>query len=186
MSRHRIVDGYLNGMKLRLREPMWWFPLPLFISASLVMILTAHVISGTNPRTGNPADIITFPSEPRKDSALWMTITQMDEEIVVTTGDRRVFRWHQQVKTMEELAPFIKYLKERVAGEIESAALMKRAFTTQTSAVIAADQRLKFLHVRPLLYALAAAGISQYAFETQNPAAVSELDRSETHEPPAG
>jgi hypothetical protein len=153
----------------RLDENLHWFPVPALLAFGLVLLLTGHILFGTNPRAGNPANIISFPSEPRPDAAIWMSVTPIGDEIVVTTGDRQVFKWRQQVRNAQELGFFVKYLKERVANEIEAAALAKRALKSQTTAVIAADQRLKYLHIRPIIYALAEAGISQYAFETQNP-----------------
>ena len=158
-----------QALKTRLREPLSWYPLPLFVSFALVLILTAHVLGGTNLRLGNPADVITFPSELRPDSAIWMSVSLKGEDVYVTTGDRKVFHWPRNVESMEPLDEFVHYLKERVKGEVASAALQKRAYTTQSSAVIAADQRLTYAHVRPLLHAFAEAGISQYAFETQSP-----------------
>lgn len=152
-----------------LAVPLAWYPYPAAISFFLVLLLTAHVIFGTSSRLGTPSDVITFPSETRKDAAIWISVTPIGKEIVVATADRKVFRWPQEVRGMEPLAPFIKYLKGAVAKEIEAAALQKVVFEHQTTAVIAADQRLKYLHVRPLLYAFAAAGIAEYAFETQNP-----------------
>ena len=159
-----------NAAKLRLREPLWWFPFPIFLSFGLVLLLTAHVLFGTNPRMGHPANVITFPSEARRDSAIWLSVTPIGKEVVVTTGDRRVFRWPLEVHSLDELKPFRAYLREAVARELEVTALANSAFQHQTTVVIAADQRLKYLHVRPLLHAFAEAGISHYAFETQNPA----------------
>jgi hypothetical protein len=150
-------------------EPLAWYPYPAAISFFYVLLLTAHVIFGTTSRLGMPSDVITFPSDTRKDSAIWLSVTPIGKEIVVATADRKVFRWPQEVHGMEPLKPFIAYLKGAVAKEVEAAALQKAAFQHQTTAVIAADQRLKYLHVRPLLYAFAAAGIADYAFETQNP-----------------
>lgn len=152
-----------------LAEPLGWYPYPFAISFFLVLLLTAHVIFGTTSRLGTPSDVITFPSEARKDSALWLSVTPIGKEIVVATADRKVFRWPQEVRDMTPLKPFIAYLKNAIAKEIEAAALRKAVYEHQTTAVIAADQRLKYLHIRPILYAFAAAGISGYAFETQNP-----------------
>lgn len=158
-----------SAVRDRLDENLNWFPMPFFIAFGLVLVLTGHILFGTNPRAGNPANIISFPSEPRKDSAIWLSVTPIDDQIVVTTSDRKVFKWKQQVRTSAELQPFVQYLKQRVAGEIEAAALAKQGLRKQVTTVIAADQRLKYLHVRPIVYALAEAGISLYAFETQNP-----------------
>lgn len=158
-----------TAVRDRLDENPQWFPIPAFIAFGLVIVLTGHILFGTNPRAGNPANIISFPSEARPDAAIWMSVTPIGDDIVVTTSDRKVFKWRQQVRNAEELGQFVGYLKARVAEEIQAAAMAKRALKTQTNAVIAADQRLKYVHIRPIIYALAQAGISQYAFETQNP-----------------
>jgi hypothetical protein len=155
--------------KTRLRAPLWWFPAPILISCGLALVLTSHTLLGTNPRTGNPADVLTFPGEEQKDSAVWLSMTPMGKDVVVTTNDRQIFRWPQDTRDMTPLRPFVEYLKRRTAVEISGAALSGRSSPEQTTAVIAADQRLKFLHVRPVLYAFAEAGITQYAFETQSP-----------------
>lgn len=162
-------DTTFAALKARLREPLGWFPLPFFIASVLVLVLTGHVLSGTNPRVGNPADVITLPAEARPDSAIWLSVSVQDDQVYVTTGDRKVFHWARDVARLDELDDFVGYLKQRVKGEIAAAALMQRAEATQVSAVIAADQRLTYAHIRPLLHAFAAAGISQYAFETQSP-----------------
>jgi hypothetical protein len=167
--------------KERLREPIWWFPFPLFIGIGLALLLTAHVLFGSSPRIGHPADIITFPSETKPDGAIWLSMTPIGDEIVVTTGDRKVFRWPQSARTLDELKGLRAYLKSVVAREIEAAALVGKAYEHQTRAVIAADQRLKFFHVRPLLYAFAEAGITHYAFETQNPRVALDAGAPATH-----
>lgn len=165
----------LQALHGRLLEHLDWYPYPVFLSVLLVLVLTAHLLSGTNPRMGNPADIISFAAEQHQDSSLWMTVTPINGDIVVTTGDRQVFRWSQSLATADGASArgfkeFLAYLRRRVNTEIAAAALLKRAMYTQTMAVVAADQRLKFLHLRPVLYAFAQAGITQYAFETLKPA----------------
>lgn len=165
--RPRLWQDAIKAQVERLHEPLWWFPFPLIISFALVLLLTAHVFGGTNPRMGNPATVVSFPADLRRDSAIWLSVTPIDGEIVVTTGDRKVFRYPQDIADLEPLKKLRAYLKEAVRREVEGAALGSEAYQHQTSVVIAADQRLKYLHVRPILYALAEAGISQYAFETQ-------------------
>lgn len=167
--RTRYWETCIAGAKDRLREVIWWFPFPLLISFGLVLLLTAHIVFGTNPRAGSPADVIPLPAKAQQDSALWFSVTPIDDDIVVTTGDRKVFRWPQDVRGMKELQPFVAFLKQRAADEITSAVLAGQVRLSQSQAVIAADQRLRFVHIRPILYALAEAGISLYAFETQNP-----------------
>lgn len=175
-SKPKLWAERTNAVKDRLNADLHWFPIPMFIAFGLVLVLTGHILFGTNPRAGNPANIISFPSETRKDAAIWLSVTPIGDDIVVTTSDRKVFRWRQQARTTAELGMFVSYLKKRVADEIEGAALAKKALKTQASAVIAADQRLKYLHIRPIIYAFAEAGISHYAFETQNPVVAARAD----------
>lgn len=179
--RGRYWVDRMAAVKERLRQPLWWYPFPVILSFGLALVLMAHVMVGANPRAGNPADIIAFPAEPQKDGPLWLSVTPIGEDIVVTTGDRKVFRWRQDVRNLAPLAEFTAYLKERAARAVSAAVLAQEVRIDQTRFVIAADQRLKFLHVRPILYAFAAAGISQYAFETQNPVVAEAEGHGEGH-----
>lgn len=184
-GRHTWRESY-NDAKERLRTPLWWYPFPMLLSFALVLLLTGHALIGTNPRMGNPASIVTFAAESRRDSPIWLSVTPIGDEIVVTTGDRKVFRWPQDKADGKALEPLRAYLKRAAAREVESAALVKAAAAHQTTAVIAADQRLKYLHVRPLLYAFAEAGIARYAFETLNPQLAQDTHESVTpvsHDP---
>ena len=150
----------------RLSEPLWWYPYPFLLTAALVLLLTAHLVLATNPRMGHPASLINFPSQVRPDSAVWFSMSPIGPDIVITTNDRRVFRWRQDSVSTTAMQPFVEYLRHRVEGEIAAAALLKRVQDSQTTTVIAADQRLRYLHLRPVIAALAEVGITSYALET--------------------
>jgi hypothetical protein len=158
-------DAYVATQQ-RLSEPLWWFPYPILIAIGMVLILTGHLVFAINPRMGHPASLINFPAQMRPDSAIWFSMTPIDHDIVITTNDRLIFRWPQDLTPAQTTQPFVAYLRRRVAIEIDSAALLKRAPNTPLTVVIAADQRLKYLHLRPVIAALAEAGITSYAFET--------------------
>lgn len=153
----------------RLREPLWWIPFPALIGLGLVIVLLTHVALNTNSRMGNPADILAFPAAPHPESAIWLSVTPIGDDIVVTTSDRQVFRWRQDVRTVADIKPLVDYLRQMVRTEIEGAALMNTMSAGKSRAVIAADQKLKYLHIRPIIYALAEAGIARYGFETLSP-----------------
>ena len=169
--------------KERFRQPLAWFPFPFLISTGLSLILTAHLAFSSNPRMGNPAEVITFPSTHQKDTAIWFSVTPIGRDILITTNDRKVFRWSQKIRSDSELQAFTEYLRHRVQQEINSSALMAKIFRTQIEAVIAGDQRLKFVHIRPILHALAQAGISNYSFETLNPALSQNSNHSHVRSP---
>jgi hypothetical protein len=155
--------------KARLRTPLWWYPFPAVIAFGLITLLTAHLTLSTSVRMGHPTTLLSFPSEPRADGAIWFSVTPIGNDIVVASASRRVFRWPQNARNTEAAAAFIDWLRQRAQQEIEAAALLNRAHPVQATAVIAADQTLKFVHLRPILYALAEAGITHYGFETLNP-----------------
>lgn len=167
--KQRIWAEMLVTKAQRLREPLWWYPFPALLPFGLAMTLTAHLVFSTTTRLGHPAGVVAFPSEPRPDGPIWFTVTPVDGDIVVTTGDRKVFRWRQDSRSYKASSDFSRYLEEHVKLQVEAAALAMRATEQQSVAVIAADQHLRYLHMRPILYALAEAGITRYAFETQIP-----------------
>ena len=60
--------------------------------------------------------------------------------------------------------------RDRIVQITSSASLAKEISHTESLVVLAVDQSLKYLHIQPILAALAQAGISDYAFETRQPA----------------
>lgn len=150
----------------RLRSPLPWYPFPALISFGLAILLLAHVAVSTSRRMGHPTSLLNFPSTHHQAGAIWFSVTPINDEVVVATANRQVFRWPQNIRNIEPLGPFIAWLKEATYQEIEAAALLNRIEKKQTIAVIAADQTLKYSHLRPVLYALAQANVSKYGFET--------------------
>jgi len=169
MRENLIWNSRITAVKERLREPLQWLPLPVLITSGLTLFLTAHILSGANPRVGHPANVMTYPAPSGRDSAIWLSVAPMGREIIVTTSDRQIFRWDQNGSIMTNIDPLVRHIRQIIANEIESAALAKRALKSQSTAIIAADQNLAFYHIRPLISALSQAGISRYAFETLNP-----------------
>ena len=166
--RPRLWEQRFEAQKSRLGESLGWFPYPFLIPVGLAVLVFVKSMIGVNHRYGNPADILSFDAQPAADGSIWISVTPIGREIVVTTADRQVFRWPQQLKGDQDLAPFVEYLKAKVSNEAESSALSKTASKYQTTAIIAADQRLKYLHLKPIIYALADARIRSYAFETKS------------------
>jgi hypothetical protein len=169
MRANLIWNSRIEAMIERLREPLLWFPLPIMITSGLCIYLTAHILSGTNPRAGHPANVMTFPAKSGRDSAIWISVAPIGDDIVVTTADRKLFKWPQSIANMPDIDPLVRHLRGIIANELEAAALAKRALKSQSTALIAADQNLAFHHMRPIISALSQAGISRYAFETLTP-----------------
>lgn len=165
--RKQLWVSRIDAQKSRMADGVGWFPFPFLIPVGLAVVVLVKSMIGTNPRHGNPADILPFNAAPAQEASIWFSVTPIGREIVVTTAERQVFRWPQQLKDNAALQPFTDWLKKKVANEIETTALSKKTSSYQTTAVIAPDQSLKFLHVKPILYALAEARVRSYAFESK-------------------
>ncbi len=158
----------MMAAKQRLRDSYSWYPFPCLISFFLVLLLTAHVVLSTNPRAGHAAAVLPLAAEETEDSVIWLSVTADNGKITVADNERRVFSWPEDVQTIESLSAFVTHLKDRAEIEIKAAALSKRIYQSQKRVILAVDQKLKYRHFRPILYALAEAGFSNYGFETIN------------------
>ena len=166
-QREEIWQHLIVALSERLREPLRWYPFPFIISFGLALIVTGHVIFSSNPRLGHPAHLITFAAEPQIDDGIWLSLSPLDQDLVVTTADRQVFRWPLNSHGGDDLQRLEHYLHTQVVRELESVALLNMAYRDQASVVLAIDQTLTFAHVRPVIHAIGRAGISRYSFETR-------------------
>ncbi len=162
-----IINGSFRRLKLRTDENIIFFPFLFFISFQFVFILTTHIINGSNPRAGNPSNPIEYQTNSFPDVPLWFSVTPIGDEIVVTTAQRKVFKWKQANQDLEPLRTFMLDLKEMAETEIKSVSLSNRFKTEKTTALIAADRHLTYAHLKPIILVLAEIGIRNYAFETK-------------------
>ncbi len=151
----------------RLKENIWWFPFPALIAFGLVFILAGHLLTDLNPRLGSVTDPIQLNTKPFPDGAIWMAINVNADHITVTTADRKKFSWPALHTTMRDLEPFTSYLKKKKQEEIYKSVRLLENSAVRSRVVIAVDQNAKYIHIRPVIYALAEAGISKYGFETR-------------------
>ena len=158
---------FLQEMQERLRTPVNFYPYPALISFLLVIVLGGHLLPDLNPRLGSKVDVIRFKTTVQHDGGIWIGIFIENEEIHLVTSDRRKFSWPVDTFSRSNLTEFIKYLRERTKKESLATAIKLETNVTKTRAVLAVDQDLKFIHIRPVLHALAAAKITRYGFETQ-------------------
>jgi hypothetical protein len=157
----------LIGLKERLQEPILWFPFPALIAFGLVIILRGHLLTGLNPRLGARVDVIQYDAKNIPDGGIWLGIFQDGKDVLVVTSDRRRFSWPIDSQNRKDVDPLVLYLKNRVKKEAYSTAIKLESNLTRTTAVLAVDQKLKYIHLRPVIYALAEARIPKYGFETR-------------------
>lgn len=157
----------LMGLKERLQEPVLWFPFPALIAFGLVIILRGHLLTGLNPRLGARVDVIQYDAKNLPDGGIWLGVFQDGQKVLVVTSDRRRFSWPIDSQNMKDVEPLVTYLRNRVKKEAYSTAIKLESNLTRTTAVLAVDQKLKYIHLRPVIYALAEARIAKYGFETR-------------------
>ena len=163
--KQRMWEKSVMDLKDRLRKRYVWFPFPAFISFALLLLLDSQILMSLNPRLGNPISPISISGDPALEGAIWISLSLSDSFVVATTGDRKVFRWHQDVKSLKDMETLTDYLKFRRNALIESVSLAKKTSLAEATVIIAADETLRFGHIRPLIYAIAHSGIGHYAFE---------------------
>lgn len=144
-----------------------WFPVTAVLPFAMCFILTGAVLVNLNTRIGNPTEVMEYPAEPAIEGGIWFSLKVEGANVFLTTDDRKVFRWPAKLPSQEPLRPFVEYLKGRTQHEIFFAVLSKEKGLAQITSVISADQSLKYVHIRPVIRALAEAGITRYAFETR-------------------
>lgn len=157
----------VRSLKERLQKPLMWFPFPALIAFGLVIVLRGHLFSGFNHRLGTEASVIELNSEPLRSPGIWMSITQSGNDILIVMDDHQQFRVPLATPNIEALNPLIKRLKERARTNAFKTSLDLTVDIDRIRVVLAVDQKLKFIHLRPILYALAEAKISNYGFETR-------------------
>lgn len=157
----------VRGLRERLQDPLVWFPFPALIAFGLVIILRGHLFSGVNHRLGTEANVVELSAEPLRSPGIWMSITQSGNDILIVTDDRRLFKVPLAAPNVESLAPFVSYLNQRTRANAFKTTLDLELDADRIRVVMAVDQELKYIHIRPILYALAEAKISNYGFETK-------------------
>jgi hypothetical protein len=167
ISKYQNVNILFDRISGRIQSSVIFFLFLLLFPLGLNLILTAHILNAVNYRAGNPSNPIEYQTPKIGDSPLWFSITPVNNEIIVTSTDGKIFRWPQQVTDIKKLEKFMSYLREKMASEIKSAALINHAHQNKYTVVISADRHITYAHLRPLIFALAEVGISNYALETK-------------------
>lgn len=165
--KHPIFEESLQNLRARLNEPLYWFPFPALIAFGLVIVLRGQTFSGLNHRVGTTANVVELTAEELHSPGIWLSITEENEQIAIVTDDHRRFQIPLATQNLESLEPFVRYLTERADSIAFKSTLDLSIDPERVRAVLAIDQSLRFFHIRPILFALAEAKISQYGFETR-------------------
>lgn len=151
----------------RLREPAVWFPAPALLSFVLVLLFTGHLLIGLNPRLGSTTDVVTFSAEEQPEGSIWLSVSVQNNDVVVTTFNRKVFTWPKDTNSLTPLSNLKSYLIATVDELATQASIAKYLSIHQAKVILAVDESLRYYHVRPIIHLLAEVGLDDYGFETR-------------------
>lgn len=153
--------------KERLRESINWVPFPIIISFYLVTILGAQLLTDLNPRLGARVKPIRYYSAEKANPVIWVGIYADKSKINLVTSERVKYSVPRSDYNVKGLKDFIEHLKKIQMHHYESMGRSLDSVENRSRIAISVDRDLIFKDLKPLIYAFAEAGISNYEFETQ-------------------
>ena len=152
-------------LKENLSQASLAFILLASVSFGIGIFLFAYLSADVNSRLGDTTNIYSMEADPADNSGVRFSLSWSNELLKISTSDRHIF--NVDVKRIDSKATqdLVDYLKAQISRQLLSTTLSKR-FRWHPPVLLAVSEELKYIHLRPVLYALARAGISQYAFET--------------------
>lgn len=149
----------------RLVMPFTAWPTYVLIPVGIILILSAFLPLELNERLVSQAKPLQLSGPEAPATNLWFAIAPTKDGVSITSIDGHVFQLSDNTPDAERGAAFRAYLREVKASVIESTTLANRIDQNSSLVVLSADERLNYYHLRPVIYALASAGVTRYAFE---------------------
>jgi hypothetical protein len=166
-TNREIWEIAVDRQKERLGDSVNWFPYPALVSLGLTSLFFGHLLFDLNPRIRSQTDVISFDSNMESEGGIWLSVFVRDDDLVVDTDDNHRFLIPLDMKNQKSVAVLAEYLRMKAIETSTDVALKGKIDSVAGSVTIAADQHLKYFHMRPIFAALSEAGISNYAFETK-------------------
>lgn len=141
----------------------------LFIPFFSAALLTFFVGFESSFRSKSRIEPFVHEGIPTADHALWFSVGISENHIIVNTAPGETFRWPAEGPSQSDYELFEKHVTTWAKRHLQNVVRSGQITSDTNVAAIAIDQKLTYHHVRPVIYALAAAGISKYGFETRLP-----------------
>lgn len=165
---HASFKDLVNRMQERLKSSATWMPYPALISVGLTAILVAQIFTTVNPSLKRAVNPILLESPDISMKNIVVNVYMKNENVIVQMEDGSRAGISPNAIQEEDVESLKALFMNRISKEIRSAIVKRRSYQEQFTAVLAVDQTLKFQHMRPILIALASAGITDYGFQTRN------------------
>lgn len=159
------LQAALLRQRERLAVPFTANPVILFIPFGLMCLLLIYVSLETSPRIySNAKPLLLNHKEESPTFTLHYTIAPAPEGLRIVSNNGDIFSLNGQ-QDDKGLDLFTNSLKSSIRSTINDVALANRMDEQTSFVVLTLDERLTYAHVRPVIYALASAGITRYGFE---------------------
>lgn len=155
----------LDRQAHRLVMPFTAWSTYALIPVGIIVILSAFIPLEINPRLFSQAKPLQISGPEAPPTSLWFAVAPTKEGISISTTDGKSFELKNDEREKERGEAFREYLSERKKELIKEKTLANRVDDQSTLVVLSADERLTYFHLRPVIYALASAGVTRYAFE---------------------
>jgi hypothetical protein len=158
------IFSSIARVQSRLVESPSYFPLVSFVSFGLFLLCSTYVIPAVSMRIFSLAQRPVVAAEPAIEGPIYISVAPNKERVIATVNDRN---FDLDPKNMdEEMNRLISFLQEKTKEQMIKVGLELQIAPARTEAVLAVDSRLKYVHVQPIIAALAMAKIHRYGFET--------------------
>lgn len=163
------IERSFQRQKERFQSSQGFSLTVLFLPFLGALVLSLFVGLETSMRLQGGSEPFEYASEPVNDHELWLSIGLVDESVVVRTADNGFFVWPTKGPSQGDYAKLENHLQQWTKKHLTNVVRSGQIDSYTNTAALAIDQRLNYHHVRPVIYALASAGISRYGFETRIP-----------------
>ena len=148
----------------RLRIPIFWFPLPAFISLGLCMVLYVQIQYGFNPMRGLELSFPEAQGEEIQETSIMYSVFLHEDELVLINQSRRAIVLPKAIKSDNELIDFTKDLEKQIQKKLVDGIVARRITGAELTVIFMIDDSLRYAHIRPILQALAIVKVSNYGF----------------------
>ena len=166
---HQSIARVFYDVQSRLKESSYSTLAYIFIPFFLVTILALFVGFETSDRFKSPIEAFEYTAAASNDHKIWMSVGLIEDLIVIKTSSGKTFKWPAAGPSESDYDSFESHLKAWTKSHLQNTILAGQLLPSTNTAAIAVDQRLTAHHIRPVIYALASAGVSKYGFETKLP-----------------
>ena len=174
---NRPLPIVLSQNKARLQQGNYGILYPIFISILYIIVSLSHTLSLINPRAYNHTQVplltasvsASLPTQ-SPFQGIRLAAHPTPTGILIRFSDETQLIWDKSPHTAGMIgAQLAALLKQRLQYLYLKTALAQDVHMEDPVVKIAADNALHYGDLLPILYALAEAGLSQYAFEVQLP-----------------